>query len=199
MITGKLVAASVFISFVVLSTAIADNKLKPDTPKKLIVQMDPMSVDASDYPLDAVEDLHGTSAPPLVEIGFWRLAVGGPAVRTPLALTDAEIQAMPAVKDAPILICPGVFVDHAEWEGVTLAAVIDMAKVKATWSTVTFEALDGYRTSFTWQEVDAHLFYLAYKVNGQVLPLLHGYPLRLVAEDFFGGRWVKWLRESTVG
>ena len=26
----------------------------------------------------------------------------------------------------------------------------------------------------------------------------HGYPVRLVAEDFYGGRWVKWITEISV-
>ena len=35
--------------------------------------------------------------------------------------------------------------------------------------------------------------FLAYSVNGQILPLEHGYPIRLVAKDSLGFDWVKWV------
>jgi DMSO/TMAO reductase YedYZ molybdopterin-dependent catalytic subunit len=35
--------------------------------------------------------------------------------------------------------------------------------------------------------------FLALKVNGQILPKEHGYPLRLVMEEKEGNAWVKWV------
>jgi len=35
--------------------------------------------------------------------------------------------------------------------------------------------------------------FLAYKVNGQVSPRKHGYPLRLMVQGKYSTRWVKWL------
>ncbi len=73
------------------------------------------------------------------------------------------------MKKRVLLICPAVFADHAEWEGVPLK-----------------------------EEVESHLPYLALKVNVQPLPLQHGYPVRLVAEGLYGGHWVKWLAAIEV-
>ena len=39
---------------------------------------------------------------------------------------------------------------------------------------------------------------VAMKGNGVPLPRAHGYPARVVAEDVFGGRWVKYLNEIFV-
>ncbi|MFN3432336.1 MAG: molybdopterin-dependent oxidoreductase [Candidatus Sericytochromatia bacterium] len=39
---------------------------------------------------------------------------------------------------------------------------------------------------------------LAYEMNGEPLPHLHGYPLRVVAPGWVGDDWVKWLSELTV-
>ena len=35
--------------------------------------------------------------------------------------------------------------------------------------------------------------FLAYQVNGVDLPQKHGFPLRIVAEDYYGSEWVKYV------
>ncbi|MBW2515672.1 MAG: molybdopterin-dependent oxidoreductase, partial [Deltaproteobacteria bacterium] len=35
--------------------------------------------------------------------------------------------------------------------------------------------------------------FLAYEVNGEKLPVRHGFPLRIVAEDYYGDDWVKYV------
>ncbi len=37
--------------------------------------------------------------------------------------------------------------------------------------------------------------FLAYEVNGQVLPRKHGFPCRVVAEDHYGSVWVKFVHQ----
>jgi DMSO/TMAO reductase YedYZ molybdopterin-dependent catalytic subunit len=46
--------------------------------------------------------------------------------------------------------------------------------------------------------MENHLIFLALKVNGVTLPKEHGYPIRLVAEDVTGGKWVKWIDSIEV-
>ena len=40
--------------------------------------------------------------------------------------------------------------------------------------------------------------FLSYKVNGQVLPKEHGFTLRLVAEDYYGFDWIKYVDNVAV-
>jgi DMSO/TMAO reductase YedYZ molybdopterin-dependent catalytic subunit len=40
--------------------------------------------------------------------------------------------------------------------------------------------------------------FLAYSVNDRVLPQKHGFPLRVVAEDHYGGSWVKYVYKVTA-
>ena len=40
--------------------------------------------------------------------------------------------------------------------------------------------------------------FLAYNVNGRELPKKHGFPLRVVAEDYYGGDWVKYVYKITA-
>ena len=35
--------------------------------------------------------------------------------------------------------------------------------------------------------------FLAYQVNGKILPQKHGFPLRAVAEDYYGFDWIKYV------
>ncbi|HET6488106.1 MAG TPA: molybdopterin-dependent oxidoreductase, partial [Spirochaetia bacterium] len=161
-------------------------------------EMDPANVDASDLPLDPISSLHVTGAPMDVDPASWRLSLSGAGLTSPTALTYQDLQGMPTVARRAILICPGVFADYAEWEGVPLDAVLAKAGLSASWSKVSFVAMDGYREEFTRGEVQTHLLFLALKVNGQVLPRDHGFPIRLVAVDLYGGRWVKWIKEIRV-
>ena len=133
-----------------------------------------------------------------VDPASWRLTLSGSKLSSPTTLTYQDLQGMPTVTRRAILICPGVFADYAEWEGVPLDAVLAKAGLSPSWSRVTFLSLDGYREEFTREEVQSHLLFLALKVNGQVLPRDHGFPVRLVAVDLYGGRWIKWIKEIRV-
>jgi sulfoxide reductase catalytic subunit YedY len=153
-------------------------QLKPDTPKSAILRMNPSEADPSLLPLDSIEDLNTTGgAPPDIDIGKWRLSVKGKKARNSLSLSYDELAGMEQVKKRVILICPGVFVDYAEWEGVPLGKVLEAAKVREGFTRVTIRSEDGFSSSFTKE---------------------HGFPVRLVAEDILGGSWVKWVKTIEV-
>ena len=40
--------------------------------------------------------------------------------------------------------------------------------------------------------------FLAYAVNGKTLPQKHGFPLRVVAEGYYGSDWVKYVYQMKV-
>jgi DMSO/TMAO reductase YedYZ molybdopterin-dependent catalytic subunit len=63
---------------------------------------------------------------------------------------------------------------------------------------LTFEAMDGYETSLSLQDAMQEGVFLAYAVNGETLPLVHGYPLRLVVEGQYGYEWTKWIERIEV-
>jgi DMSO/TMAO reductase YedYZ molybdopterin-dependent catalytic subunit len=185
---------------VMLATSIAFAavriKLSPDTPKSEIMNMNPKDIDPSLLPLDSIEDLHTTGTPQQVNLGTWGLQVKGAKVKYPQSLGYGDLKAMDMVKKKVILICPGFFVDYVEWEGVEVSTILEKVGLERGYHTITFHGLDGYSSSFSREEVEARLLILALKVNGKTLPKDHGFPVRLVAEDILGGRWVKWV--STI-
>ena len=95
---------------------------------------------------------------------------------------------------------------NARWRGVPLKAVLDMAGVQPSAKQVTFNGMDGPVSDQTPDFVKAldidHArdgeVMLAYGMNGDDLPFLNGFPLRLVVPGFYGTYWVKHLNEITV-
>jgi sulfite dehydrogenase (cytochrome) subunit A len=144
-------------------------------------------------------------------------------VDKPLKLSLAEIKKMPAIELVAVNQCSGNsrgFSDprvaggqlangamgNARWRGVPLKAVLDKAGVQQGAKQVTFGGLDGPVSDRTPDFVKAldidHArddeVMLAYAMNGSDLPLLNGFPLRLVVPGYYGTYWVKHLNEITV-
>lgn len=94
----------------------------------------------------------------------------------------------------------------ARWHGVPLKNVLDMAGVQAGAKQVTFNGMDGPVMETTPDFVKAldidHArdgeVMLAWGMNGEDLPFLNGFPLRLVVPGYYGTYWVKHLNEITV-
>src|SRR3954449_5501853 len=95
---------------------------------------------------------------------------------------------------------------NARWRGVPLKTVLDMAGVQSGAKQVTFNGMDGPVSDKTPDFVKAldidHArdgeVMLAYGMNGEDLPFLNGFPLRLIVPGYFGTYWVKHLNEITV-
>jgi DMSO/TMAO reductase YedYZ molybdopterin-dependent catalytic subunit len=95
---------------------------------------------------------------------------------------------------------------NARWRGVPLKTVLEMAGVQAGAKQVVFGGMDGPvsdKTPDFAKALDlAHAtdgeVMLAYGMNGDDLPFLNGFPLRLVVPGYYGTYWVKHLNEITV-
>lgn len=95
---------------------------------------------------------------------------------------------------------------NARWRGVPLKTILDRAGVKTGAKQVTFGGMDGPVSDKTPDFVKAldleHArdgeVMLAYGMNGEDLPVLNGFPLRLVVPGYYGTYWVKHLNEITV-
>jgi hypothetical protein len=95
---------------------------------------------------------------------------------------------------------------NARWHGVPLKTLLDMAGVQSSAKQVTFNGMDGPVMDTTPDFVKAldidHArdgeVMLAYGMNGEDLPFLNGFPLRLIVPGYYGTYWVKHLSEITV-
>lgn len=158
---------------------------------------------------------------PRVDAAAWRLRVAG-EVERPLALTLADLRAMPRATLAVTLECAGNgrslmtpvpdgtpwglgAVSTAEFTGARLRDVLEAAGPAPAAAEVLFEGADrgpvapGREESFARSlplaaALDGDVL-LAWEMNGEPLAAEHGFPLRLVVPRWYGMASVKWLVE----
>ncbi|MEM5773847.1 MAG: molybdopterin-dependent oxidoreductase [Anaerolineaceae bacterium] len=141
--------------------------------------------------------LHVTGRAQEIDPQSYRLKVTG-LVEQPLELTLDELRCMPRVSGDPLLVCEGYFTDQADWTGVSMKQVLDLAGLQPEATSITLVSADGYLVTLSMLEALNEGNILAYEVNGQTLPVLHGFPLRAVLPMTNGNNWVKWLVEIRV-
>jgi sulfoxide reductase catalytic subunit YedY len=170
--------------------------LPKGTKRESLINKNPKFVDTRNLeiiPLKEFETM-GLSNHAL-DINQWRLEVTG-EVKTSLSLTYSQITALPAVERNVLLICPGVFVNHGSWRGVSILTLLRMAKMHKGVTHVTLRGPAGPYENlqrFPMVDIYSNTVFLAYQVNGQTLPQKHGFPLRTVAEDYYGDDWIKYV------
>ena len=156
-----------------------------------------------------------------VDLSKWELHVDG-RVDDELSLSFEEIRSMPKVEVANTLECSGNGrsllekkahgnpwtiggVGNAVWGGTWLKEVLGKAGLQTDARHVSFEGFDlamgsagiKFVRSIPMEKALSSTL-LAYEMNGQPLPLKHGYPLRALALGWTGANCVKWLKQITV-
>jgi DMSO/TMAO reductase YedYZ molybdopterin-dependent catalytic subunit len=157
---------------------------------------------------------------PTIDASTWRLEVAG-LVERPLALSLRELSRMPSEARVVTLECAGNgrhslnppvegeawrlgAVSTAEWTGVPLAEVLDRASILPGAREVVFRGADRgtmegrpgpvhFERSLPLDTARESQAVLAYAMNGEALPVQHGYPVRLVVPSWYGVASVKWL------
>jgi DMSO/TMAO reductase YedYZ molybdopterin-dependent catalytic subunit len=147
--------------------------------------------------IDPATGLHVTGSPRRIDLASYRLQVTGQVDR-PLALTYDDLRCMRRVETRATLVCPGTFVDFADWAGTPLRDVLRLAQVQSGASTVRLVGADGYAALVPLTTATAETSLLAYEWEDEPLPVLHGFPVRAVLPDVAGGNWVKWLIKIEV-
>jgi DMSO/TMAO reductase YedYZ molybdopterin-dependent catalytic subunit len=138
---------------------------------------------------------------PQVDPSGWGLTIGG-MVDEPFELTFDEILAMDQVTEAVTLSCVsnevgGDLVGNAVWTGVPLSVLLDRAGVQDGAEQVLARSVDNFTAGFPTETVyDGRSALLATHMNGEPLPLRHGFPARLVVAGLYGYvSAVKWVEE----
>jgi sulfite dehydrogenase len=94
---------------------------------------------------------------------------------------------------------------NARWVGVPLKDILARAELMNTAKQVTFDGLDlalmGGGDFVKALDIDVATngeVMVAYQMNGAELPMLNGFPVRLVVPGYYGTYWVKHLSEIQV-
>ena len=135
--------------------------------------------------------------PELDDPAAWRLEVRG-LVRTPLALTLAEIQSLGRTTYTVKHHCVEGWSAIATWTGVPLSAVAERAGVQPAARYVRFDSFDaGYYNGWDLASAMHAETILAYGFNDRDLMPDHGAPLRLYAPHKLGYKLTKYLTRVT--
>ena len=165
---------------------------------------------------------HLAGVPTSIDPATFRVTVRG-KVGAPLTLSLSDLRQMDAIEYYAVNQCSGNSrgffeprvaggqlgngaMGNAKWRGVPLKAILARANVQDGARQVKFDGLDVPPLQTTPDFVKAldidHAMdgevMLAYAMNDADLPMLNGYPVRLVVPGWYGTYWVKHLTEITV-
>ena len=166
------------------------------TEMKSLIGEDPADLDTRDLeiiPLKDFETMGDTDHE--VNLEQWRLEITG-KVKKPFKLSYSQILELPTIERRTLMICPGFFSNHGLWKGISVWDLLEMAGIQEGVTHVTLRGAGSYAEKvdrFELEEVRTNKVFLAYRVNGKVLPQKHGYPLRAVAQDQHGASWTKYV------
>ena len=166
---------------------------------------------------------HLTKSPPDgLDPDTFRLEIAG-KVNTPLTLTLQELKRFDAVELVAVNQCSGNGrgfstprvaggqsgngnMGNAAWRGVPLKTILDKAGVREGARQATFQGMDTPALDETPSFIialdidharDGEVL-VAYAMNGEDLPVLNGYPVRLVVPGYYGNYWIKHLKKIDV-
>ncbi len=143
---------------------------------------------------------------PEVDPATWQLRIHG-MVQREVTLTFDELLRRPLIEDYITLTCVsnpvgGPYVGNALWLGASLADLIRQARPLAGADQLLCTSVDGFTSGTPLQVVlDGRDALLTVAMNGQALPVAHGFPARMVVPGLYGYvsacKWVTDIQVTT--
>ncbi len=166
---------------------------------------------------------HNAAIPTSIDGDTHVIRIGGNAAGKPLEFTVAQLKTQfKPVEIVAVNQCSGnsraLFtprvtggqlgngaMGNARWVGVPLKDVLARAEPKNSARQVTFDGLDNgvygggdfVKALDVAQAMDSDVL-IAYKMNGADIPMLNGYPVKLVVPGYYGTYWVKHLSNIEI-
>lgn len=168
------------------------------TEMKSLIRENPAELDTRDLdviPLTDFETMGDTEHE--INLEQWRLEITG-KLKKPIKLSYSQILELPVIERKILMICPGFFSNHGLWKGISIWNLLEMAGAREGITHVSLRGDGRYIEKvdqFNIEDVRSNKVFLAYQVNGKVLPQKHGYPLRAVAEGKYGSTWTKYVNK----
>ncbi len=165
---------------------------------------------------------HLQMLPTAVDLQSWRLRIGGEVAQTQ-EYSLQDLRDLEPVEIAAVNQCSGNSrkfaaprvpgaqwkngaMGNARWTGVPLRVLLEEAGLKASAVEVTFRGLDrggiqsvpDFVRSLSVDFVKQSDAIVAYAMNGEPLPILNGFPVRLVLPGWYATWWIKALTDINV-
>ena len=143
---------------------------------------------------------------PQVAPSSWQLRIHG-MVNREITLTFDELLKRPLIEDYITLCCvsnpvAGPYIGNALWLGTSLASLLREAGIQAGADQLLCTSVDGFTSGTPAATVmDGRDALLAVAMNGQPLPVAHGFPARMVVPGLYGyvsaTKWVTDIQVTT--
>ncbi|HEX4407899.1 MAG TPA: molybdopterin-dependent oxidoreductase [Xanthobacteraceae bacterium] len=166
---------------------------------------------------------HLAGVPDSIDLKTYKIEVGGEGANGKAVLTLDDLKKMPAVELVAVNQCSGnrrgLSTPHvagvewgygamgcARWKGVRLKDILALVGVKPEAIEIAFNGADEpvydktpdfIKSLPVWRAMDESTM-VAYEMNGAPLPLLNGFPARLIVPGWTGTYWMKHLISITA-
>lgn len=141
------------------------------------------------------------TGPPRVDVGSWKMRIHG-QVRNEIELNFEQLVQRGLIETDATIACVsnevgGELVGNARWTGIPLAPLLAEAGVLPGGDQFVGRAVDGFTVGFpTETAMDGRDAMIAVAMNGEPLPVEHGFPARLIIPGLYGYvSATKWLSD----
>jgi DMSO/TMAO reductase YedYZ molybdopterin-dependent catalytic subunit len=189
---------SVASTATVLFLSVAGETIAPLRGISLLEPRDP-TVGPQKLPVNRTAS--GANVIPQATSADYRLEVAGKCTH-PRSFTLSELRALPQRSAGLPIECVEGWSAAAQWRGVSLPDLLALVGAKNS-SSILVESIETQERLYSNSVIDpAHAAdpdtLLALELNGEVLDLDHGFPVRLIAPDRPGVLQTKWIRRVVV-
>jgi DMSO/TMAO reductase YedYZ molybdopterin-dependent catalytic subunit len=135
--------------------------------------------------------------PPRITADTWHLQIDG-LVDKPLKLSLDDLRARPAVSQVMTLECisnpvGGDLTSTAQIVGIPFKTILAEAGLQPAARSAYITSTDGYYETVVMPDIQDERTLLVYEMNGEPLPVEHGFPLRIYIPNRFGMKQPKWI------
>lgn len=156
-------------------------------------------------PNDAFYRIDTAVVVPQVAADRWTLDFGG-MVRNPFTLTYDELMRQPMIDRDVTIMCVsnpvgGEYIGTARWTGTPLMPLLEQAGVDAGAEQLFSTSIDGWTCSTPLDGLARREPLLVVAMNGEPLPIDHGYPVRMIVPGLYGfisaTKWITSIEAAT--
>ena len=138
-------------------------------------------------------------AVPTLDEATYRLSISG-LIDQEVELTLDDLRMLPATEVLNTLECignpsTGNLIGTALWEGFSLYDLLLSLGIGYGATHARFNCADGYWSSISLDQIEAEGVIGALRMNGEELPAVQGYPLRVLLPGYYGVKHPAWVTE----
>ena len=120
-----------------------------------------------------------------------------------MTLTLDDIRARPAFSQYITISCisnpvGGSLIGTSLWTGARLRDLLQEAGLKPEAKALAIQSVDGFYETVVMDDIMDERTLLVYEMNGEPLPVEHGFPLRIYIPEHYGMKQPKWIERMEV-